>query len=322
MRQLYVCKLLPIIAYGCAAWFFDYQGTIRQGHILQHLVKKLDTLQGELLVQISGAMKNTSRILLRKELHIYPLSQSLRIKAIAHHAKVYDTDHAKELRLIRERAGLGAHRLKAHPFTQLDILAERLRNMAKGLHHNVKETMSDILNFQASAEWDQYRNSHVPSSPESKALTLREPWSKRSLNYYKKVNRKQSTMLLHCRTGWIGLRSHLKRLNLEQSDRCPHCNNGPHCVEHLFIHCKHNSLALPRMRLFREAGTKNLDAIITRHPQLAANFAITNFGIEQFSVNRSWKTAVKRPCTDSEPLPPRKKQRTLATGRSWTTKKA
>lgn len=112
MRQLYVCKILPIITYGCAAWFFYYQGTIRQGHILQCLVKKLDTLQGELLVQMSGAMKNTSRALLRKELHLHPLSQSLRIKAIAHQAGVYDTEHAKELRLIRERAGLGARRLK------------------------------------------------------------------------------------------------------------------------------------------------------------------------------------------------------------------
>lgn len=346
MRQLYVCKLLPIIAYGCGAWFFDYQGTIRQGHILQHLVKKLDTLQGELLVQISGAMKNTSRILLRKELHIYPLSQTLRIKAIAFHTCVYDTEHAKELRLTRERAGLGAQRLKAHPFTQLDILAEKLKNMAKiqqqrryggyviegawngdpdsarGRRNYIKQTTQDMLNFQASAEWDRYRNSRVPSSPESKTLALREPWAKRSLNYYKHLSRRQGTMLLHCRTGWIGLRSHLKRLNLEDSDRCPHCNKGPHCVEHLFIHCKHKSLALPRIRLFREAGTRNLNTIITRHARLAANFAITNFGIEQFSPNRSWKTAVKRPCTESEPLPPQKRQRTLAPGRTLTIQKA
>ncbi|EHK50901.1 hypothetical protein TRIATDRAFT_254222, partial [Trichoderma atroviride IMI 206040] len=195
MRQLHVCKLLPIIAYGCAAWFFDYQGTIRQGHILQHLVKQLDTLQGELLVQISGAMKNTSRILLRKELHIYPLSHSLRIKATAHHASVYDTEHAKELRLIRERAGLCAHRLKAHPFTQLDILAAKLKNMAQlrqkrhnghvtegmwngdpdwaqGRQYTIKQTTLDMLNFQASAAWEQYQSSHVPSSPEGKALAL------------------------------------------------------------------------------------------------------------------------------------------------------
>ncbi|KAK1238176.1 hypothetical protein MKX08_002755 [Trichoderma sp. CBMAI-0020] len=122
-----------------------------------------------------------------------------------------------------------------------------------------------MLNFQASAEWERYRNSHVPCSPESK---------------------------------------------------------GPHCVEHLFIHCKHESLALPRSRLFRVASTRNLNTIVTRHPQLAANFAITNFGIEQFSVNRSWKNAVKRPCTESEPLPPQKKQRTLAPGSSLMTEKA
>jgi hypothetical protein len=178
-----------------------------------------------------------------------------------------------------------------------------------------------MLDFVASAEWEQYRDSHVPSSPESKALVLREPWGQRNLRYYKKLSRKQSTMLLHCRTGWISLRSHLKRLNLETSNRCPHCNNGPHCVEHLFIHCEHKSLALPRQRLFREAGTRNLNMIVTKHPQLAANFAITNFGIEQFSVNRSWKNAVKRPRTESEPLAPQKRQRTLAPGRVLTTQR-
>lgn len=193
---------------------------------------------------------------------------------------------------------------------------------AKTRRTNIKETTTDILNFQASTEWEQYRASHAPSSPENKVLALREPWSPRSLKYYKTLNRKQSTMLLHCRTGWIGLRSHLKRLNLEQSDRCPHCNKGPHCVEHLFIHCKHKSLALPRKRLFHEAGTRNLNTIVTKYPQLAANFAITNFSIEQFSINRNWKNAVKRPCTESEPLPPQKKQRTLAPGRSLTIQKA
>lgn len=53
------------------------------------------------------------------------------MKAIAHQANVYDTEHTKELHLVRQRAGLGADRLKARPFIQLDILAERLRNMAK-----------------------------------------------------------------------------------------------------------------------------------------------------------------------------------------------
>lgn len=155
----------------------------------------------------------------------------------------------------------------------------------------------------------------MPSSPEGKTLALREPWSQRSLKYYKKLNRKQSTMLLHCRTGWIGLRSHLKRLNLEQSDRCPHCNNGPHCVEHLFIHCKHNSLALPRKRLFYEANTRDLHTIVTKCPRLAANFAITNFSIEQFSVGRNWKNAAKRPHPESEPMPSQKRQRVFAPGK-------
>lgn len=122
MRQLYVFKILQIITYGYPAWFFDYQGTIRQGHILRPLIKKLERLcKANLLAEISGAMNKTSRILLRKELHVCLLSQLLQMKVIAHQANIYDTEHAKELRLVTQRASLGADTLKSQPFTQLDI---------------------------------------------------------------------------------------------------------------------------------------------------------------------------------------------------------
>ncbi|CCF34437.1 hypothetical protein CH063_06429, partial [Colletotrichum higginsianum] len=49
---------------------------------------------------------------------------------------------------------------------------------------------------------------------------LQEGWGRQSLEYYKGLPRAQSTMLLHCRTGVIGLKSYLYSLNTAKTKVC------------------------------------------------------------------------------------------------------
>lgn len=61
---------------------------------------------------------------------------------------------------------------------------------------------------------------------------------------------------------------------------CP-CGEHAHTAEHLFIHCK--LLDRPREHLRRAVGGRlHFQALLECYPELAANFAIRYFGLEQF----------------------------------------
>lgn len=106
-------------------------------------------------------------------------------------------------------------------------------------------------------------------------------------------------MLLHCKTGHIGLAAYLHRFGRHPTPSCPFCGNGPHTVEHLFIHCTGrdctgHEMAQRRATLFaRTEGTTNLGAIFTEFPREAVKFAFKTFGIPQFT-RANWKIKAAR----------------------------
>ncbi|KAI9158098.1 reverse transcriptase [Paramyrothecium foliicola] len=302
MRQLYLGQLQSIIGYACPIWFLSFKGSIKQGRILKPQADELDRLQGECLYITSGAFKNTSRALLRKELHIHRLSDYLAAKAIAHQAKVHNTPHAKGPRNERNRL-LTPKQQERHPLHLLDKAAVQLKALAKKLvgeslgreeaenmwndesrhaerSHAINNSTKVVLNALSSGAWAKYKKTRKPRTMLERPLALNEGWDKTSLNYYKGLTRRQSTILLHRRTGWIGLRSYLHWAELETSNLCPSCYAGSHTVEHLFIHCK--MLREPQQELFNKVGNHDLRAIFQDHPRLAADFALQNFGIPQF----------------------------------------
>ncbi|EHK16227.1 uncharacterized protein TRIVIDRAFT_206869 [Trichoderma virens Gv29-8] len=347
MRLLYYSKILSIVQYASPAWFFASEHTVRQGHVLKSLARRLDMLQGKWLAKISGAMKNTTRIVLRKELHVFRLSEYLQMKTISNHAKNYDTKHAQEIRTARYRAL--QHNMSLHLFHKLDILAQQLIKLAKGRTQCIKEnlakakakrekegkgeaaqnstgdekdqdkdiwgdpacvqerrlaidqTAKDILNYRAYHEWARYQKKHRKRPLQEQILAIKEPWSLKSLKYYDKLRtRQECTMLLHCRTGFIGLRSHLYRVGKAKTDRCPYCENGPHSIEHLFLFCgggdkKGVEMADAQRALYANVGEEhfNLSDIFPHHPEKAVQFAISTFGIPQFCKD-NWDDSKKQ----------------------------
>lgn len=329
MRMLYVSQIQSIFSYASPAWFFAGIQAHRQQALSSKLVKDLDKLQGQCLTELSGAMRTTSIDILRKELCIPKLSIYLRMKTVAYFAKKLESPNYKDFQGERTKALAKTKRqLYSHPFEKLEIQAKELINSAKARleHHHGPEVMKGRWNedhkrvgaidrmtmltvhAQCSSEWQQCRDGWRSTHTWPRPLALAEPWGPQSMRYHDGLTREESTMLLHCRTGHIGLAAYLHRFGLHPTDRCPFCRKGPHTVEHLFIHCdgkecSGRDMAWRRARLFElTEGVTDLRTIFTEHPDEAARFAIKTFGIPQFT-RASWKIKEARPGKRGRPEP-------------------
>lgn len=320
MRMLYTSQIQSIFSYASPAWFITRLRTHRQGTISLHLVKELDKLQYQCLTEISGAMRTTPAVVLRKELCIPTLSVYLRMKTIAYFAKKIDSPNYNSFRGERAAALFNSRRsLHNHPFEQLEAQAKELINSAKArleqFHgpENARERWNDeskrataidkvtmqAVHSQCSMEWLDYRGNWDQNHTWTRPLALAEPWGPRSLRYHDGLSRKESTILLHCRTGHIGLASYLNRFRRHPTDHCPLCDKGRHTVEHLFIHCNGNDcngrdMARKRAALYnRTDGITDLRTIFSEYPDEAVRFAIKTFGIPQFT-KANWKIKAAR----------------------------
>ncbi|EXF83885.1 zinc knuckle [Colletotrichum fioriniae PJ7] len=112
-------------------------------------------------------------------------------------------------------------------------------------------------------------------------LSLSEKWGPASLKYYAELTRAESTMLFHCRTGVVGLKSYLFSIKVRDivDDLCP-CKQGKHTVEHVFIHCP--ALLAERTRLYLQVDHHDLKKLLTCDSKAAAAWAIRYLSIEQF----------------------------------------
>ncbi|KAF4985787.1 hypothetical protein FGRMN_11101 [Fusarium graminum] len=118
-------------------------------------------------------------------------------------------------------------------------------------------------------------------------VTLTEVWGTKSLGYYSGMNRAQSTMLLHCRTGDIGLNSHLYKLGIRNDNvTSPYCacNRGAQTPFHLFVQCP--KLIDARKHLLRKVGHTRYQDLLTDDAMIAADWALKYFDIEQFDKAR------------------------------------
>ncbi|KAE9568553.1 hypothetical protein CGMCC3_g15275 [Colletotrichum fructicola] len=111
---------------------------------------------------------------------------------------------------------------------------------------------------------------------------LRGTWGKHNFKIYEDLLKAQSTILLHCRTGVNGLNACLNFMSfkLAPSSVCP-CGARPHDARHLFMECP--LLAAPRKHLKAAMHVFCFHVLVTDYPELAANFAIRYFSLEQFA---------------------------------------
>ena len=226
-------KIQPIIAYACDAWFVHPGDSGHKMHfgISDKALRKLESLQLQCLRQVSGAMKGTSRIVMEKELHIESIKVFLFKRATTSRIRALHSPETALLTRMRNKLTIGPKH--HHPYHILDNLARRYEDEARcrlerlhgkvdankkwsspeGRNKAIKDWSKDHAATWSAKLWISYirkcysRKDDPKKPPPSPALS--EPWGPRSFKYYKNLARAQSTMLLHCRTGVIGLDAYL-----------------------------------------------------------------------------------------------------------------
>ncbi|KAK2730780.1 hypothetical protein CKAH01_09403 [Colletotrichum kahawae] len=119
-------------------------------------------------------------------------------------------------------------------------------------------------------------------------------WGAFNLKRHQHLTRVESTIILHCRTGFIGLNSYLYKRTISPTHPCVPVA-PTHTVEHLFFECpllanaRRNlpvtkwTVKLIEGRFGRWASRKRtLEQLIDEHPRTMAQWAINTFGLGQF----------------------------------------
>ena len=237
MRILYMSMVRSKIGYACAVWYPCGNG--RDGRINRGLINELETLQNDCLVKIAGVYKSTSRLCLLKELHLesietflWRVSTKFQIKELQSQGSEVLSTHPPPFGSSESSPGsnpsfprLPDPYAKGHPYKLLETRAETIQAAAhvdfqrspppekKGRQKRKK--MPDIIEIYLqkistrieSQKWNEYRRERMQKrNPEPVYL---ENWGYQSLSFYDGLSRAQSTMLLHCRTGFNGLKKYL-----------------------------------------------------------------------------------------------------------------
>ena len=230
LRHLYIAIIRPIIAYGCAVWFLRGQGVYWGLSIA--LIKQLQSLQYQCLVRVAGAYKQISAQYLLKELHVQPIEIYLEGRAQAARARARSPDLDNQTVSLRSFPSVvgNIRKVKVHPYDILDMQALNLQRKAKqrllegnnyrthaqrqdwgNSKHRAKaisacvREMGESSAFQLWKDWKVERQTKRANDQP----TLWDDWGKKNLARYKDLPRAQSSILLVCRTGVGGLRTHL-----------------------------------------------------------------------------------------------------------------
>ncbi|UPK92752.1 hypothetical protein LCI18_003687 [Fusarium solani-melongenae] len=242
LRQFYLTKIRPMITYACGAWFIKkrrHEGYLTWG-LKQDQVRKLESLQHTCLRLLSGSFFKTSGLVLEKELHIESIWTVLYAQATTQRAKALSRDWTAGCRNLMATPTAVE---KKNPRVMLNWNAQEVFETAKRSLRSVNDaesvkrwdnekTRNKIISSwikktvaipdceqlwatyvserkRKKDEKDKKKMQEDPNyRPTKLPAALTERWGKESFKYYRGLLRPQSTILLHCRTGIIGLNLH------------------------------------------------------------------------------------------------------------------
>jgi hypothetical protein len=183
----------------------------------------------------------------------------------------------REAEVFRARAEAALQPLPNDALEEPQRALMRLRRLISKL------AKSDVASLMAR-EWDAYRLGKLPGRPDLtfQIPALVEGWGDASWESYVKLDRQHATMLLQCRTGYIGLRFHLFGRVAREDITSPHCEcgTGDHTVKHLLLDCP--NLALQRLALQSQAGHLDFSLFLTRDAKVFTTWAMPHFGLDHF----------------------------------------
>ncbi|KAF4460146.1 Zinc knuckle [Fusarium albosuccineum] len=322
-RQIYVTKIRPTISYACQAWFIYTWSKTGGWRLSAENLQRLDKLQHTCLHAVSGSFRRCAKRVLEKELHIEPIhiflyrtmmaQRAKLIKPKGHFPFVGDVDRP-EPTLVAE----------APPYERIDVEAsvvcqrawdrlshgiedDRLLPIAQWLdtkarNRAINRAAREQALEQCRAEWQKYlderANRRLTRPQDYPFEKNKDPpaalvggWGPGSLRYYRGLTRAQSSMLIQCRTEFIGLNAFLHKVNRAPTAACP-CGYRSQTVFHLFVYCP--ILSPARALLRAQLQHTDFTRLMTEDGAVAADWAISFFTIPQFE----WALPHSRFCQD------------------------
>ncbi|KAF4900995.1 RNA-directed DNA polymerase from mobile element jockey [Colletotrichum viniferum] len=320
MCQLYATSIRPVIAYACPVWFVVSSIEAKGYGLNQTLIDKLDAIQTGCLRVFAGVFSKTSSLPLHKEVNMEPIAVYLQRMAMSHRACNSMAEDGKLLIGKTTKFPFKSTRspcFKKQPYFKLYQAASRLAEKAKDqyLSKNLPDVWDNAVDrriaineyLEAQSDtlcryiWWWFKEKRKRRSTRQswygthcRPLATGGDWGASNLKRHQHLTRVESTIVLHCRTGLIGLNSYLYRRKLADSPMCP-CGTNTHTVEHLFFECpllanaRRNlpvtkwTVKLIEGRFGRWASRKRtLEQLIDEHPRTMAQWAIKTFGLGQF----------------------------------------
>ncbi|EQB44609.1 hypothetical protein CGLO_16629 [Colletotrichum gloeosporioides Cg-14] len=307
MRRLYITSVRPIITYACACWFVLADGKGQQFRITKKLIARLDRLQRECLVNISGAYNQTPVMVLQKVLNIEPIEVALHRIAMAHRVRNTNTLEGERMLKVARRP---FHRMRSfacfdlHPYwvayQQAGLVRDEIvqhygLERSVRLGRNVAGWFNQYLRQQGLLRsaylWAEFAEEHALKAPRTcgyEAVTYMGEWCTNIMSIHMGKTRAQSTILIHMRTGHNGLNSNLYSINKAETNMCP-CGEGEHTVEHVLFDCV--SLERQRRELLPADYGKcdddlrrlKLRYLLMQCAGPVSAWALKHFELEQFS---------------------------------------
>lgn len=235
MRQLYVSKARAIISYASGAWFIrDGDGAKLVGGISGDVVAQLTSLQYQSPgTSLGGRSGGTPRELVERELGVESIEVFLCRASQASRARTHGGRESRKMAGLRDLYPTAPRGLPQHPYRHFDELAGRQISEARArLHEKLPDEDIEVL-------WANPKTRHkaINKYIEEEALercrqrwamhqrewhnkpnlwkyggipvSVEGPWNPKSFKLYRNLSRPQSSILLQCRTGVIGLAAYL-----------------------------------------------------------------------------------------------------------------
>lgn len=230
-----------VIAYASPAWFIPQHKRHNLG-LTKGRLETLELLENKCLVQVAGAYQKTDRMVLRKELNIESIEDYFGRIGATYRMKNIGSAYLDALAKAQqgEMRTRQNHRCKfQNPYVLLYGKAKQELEMVKAQYTGKIEDNKLILQqvkqagsipevakliakhnmeqctIKCAEKWKAYvikksnNRSYIPTA-------YKDGWGPQSLKYYRHLDRAESTMLIQCRTGAIGLNSWLNKMNSDK----------------------------------------------------------------------------------------------------------
>ena len=222
MERIYGVSVRSKIAYACPAWYTDHG----KGSISEVVLERLDRLQQESLVIVAGAYRRTTRQMLEKDLRIVPIRIYLRYRAAMFRARKLDLELATRLRTSlppadhdtsRDQARNNITRLAVELFEKALIHRALDTSRRMTFANALKKIGERCMHIESSKQWELFRRDHRYTRLKHKPAVLMEGWNDGAHEFYRGLERLESSMLIQLRTEFIGTNAFLYPIKVRLS---------------------------------------------------------------------------------------------------------